>query len=90
MFDSTVLGGAEDGAVFTDKGFYWNDGKTGHIAYDRIQSVFVLKSTSKLKILTDSGIYQEIDFLLSENQLLESLLQAVKQYQKQETNSNEL
>lgn len=90
LFVSTVLGSAEDGAVFTDKGFYWNDGKTGHIAYDRIQSVFVLKSTSKLKILTDSGVYQEIDFLLSENQLLESLLQAVKQYQKQETNSNEL
>ena len=90
LFDSTVLGGAEDGAVFTDKGFYWNDGKTGHIAYDRIQSVFVLKSTSKLKVLTDSGVYQEFDFSLSENQLLECMLKAVKEYMEQEKNSNEL
>lgn len=90
LFDSTVLGGAEDGAVFTDKGFYWNDGNAGHITYDHIHSVFIRKSNSKLKILTDSGVYQEINFLLSENQLLECMLKAVKEYMEQEKNSNEL
>lgn len=90
LFDSTVLGGAEDGAVFTDKGFYWNDGNAGHITYDHIHSVFIRKSNSKLKILTDSGVYQEINFLLSENQLLECMLKAVKEYMEQEKNANEL
>ena len=76
LFDSTLFGGADDGAVFTDKRFYWHElmDAPKSVEYSSITNVWG-KEKLTLKVKGETDLY--VDFTEDENKLLKRMLNAV-------------
>ena len=84
LFDSTLFGGADDGAVFTTEGIYWRElwGEPQHVKYKDLTKVSYVKDDDEIRLECKKGDVLIMEFSEDENQLLLPMLRKIMKWVK--------
>ena len=82
LFDSTVFGGADDGALFTNKGVYWHEifDEPKFVSYTDLESVSYDEAEGKINLHLHDGTWKQMDFAESENAYLYPMMQQIVEW----------